>query len=289
MRQRLFAPPRLPLAVPCGRTDPSCERMCNGRDPMKQFVLTIGLSIGAAAMGFAPQPAPAQPTASHPTSVFTAAQRAEIVTILRDALHQDPSILRDAVEALQQDDARQQNEAAQTAITSQRQALVADPADPAAGAAVGDVTVVEFYDTRCPYCRRLLPTLTALLQADPKIRLVYKDIPILGPDSQMEARALLAAQRQGGYARMQEAVMHMSGPATIQGLSREAAALGLDGAKLQQDMADPAIQARLEGNLALARALHVDGTPAFVIGARMIPGAVPLADLQEAVAAARAP
>ena len=256
---------------------------------MKQFVLTIGLIIAAMAPALLAQPARAQSNASHPASAFTAAQRAEIVAILRDALHQDPSILRDAVSTLQQDDARQQDAAAQNAIVSQRQALVADPADPVAGAATGDVTVVEFYDTRCPYCRRLLPTLAALLQADPKIRLVYKDIPILGPDSQLEARALLAAQRQGGYARMQDAVMHMTGPATIQGLGHQAAALGLDSAKLQQDMADPAIQARLQGNLALAQALHVDGTPAFVIGTRMIPGAVPLADLQDAVAAARGP
>jgi protein-disulfide isomerase len=256
---------------------------------MKQFILTIGLIIGAASPMLIARPAQAQGNASHPASTFTAAQRAEIVAILREALQKDPSILRDAAATLQQDDARRQNEAAQNAITSERQALIADPADPVAGAAAGDVTVVEFYDTRCPYCRHLLPTLTALLQADPKVRLVYKDIPILGPDSQLEARALLAAQRQGGYARMQDAVMHMTGPASIQGLSRQAVALGLDGTKLQQDMADPAIQARLEGNLALARALHVDGTPAFVIGSRMIPGAVPLADLQDAVAAARAP
>ena len=256
---------------------------------MKHIILTIGLILGAAAPVAVAPPAWAQPNASRPTSAFTTAQRAEIVAILREALQQDPSILRDAAAAMQQDDARQQSEAAQSAIASQRQALVADPADPVVGAATGDVTVVEFYDTRCPYCRRLLPTLTALLQADPKLRLVYKDIPILGPDSQLEARALLAAERQGGYARMQDAVMHMTGPATVQGLSHQAAALGLDGAKLQRDMADPAIQARLETNLALARTLHVDGTPAFVIGNRMIPGAVPLEDLQEAVAAARAP
>ena len=256
---------------------------------MIRFILTMGLIIGAAAPTAFAQTILAQPGASHPASAFTAAQRAEIVDILRDALRQDPSILHDAVAALQQDDARQQDEAAQNAIVTQHQALIGDPADPVAGAATGDVTVVEFYDTRCPYCRRLLPTLTALLQAGPKIRLVYKDIPILGPDSQLEARALLAAQRQGGYGRMQDAVMHMTGTATIQGLSHQAAALGLDGARLQQDMADPAIQARLDGNLALARALHVDGTPAFVIGTKMIPGAVPLTDLQDAVAAARAP
>jgi protein-disulfide isomerase len=189
--------------------------------------------------------------------------------------------------ALQQDEARQQDQAAQNAITSAHDALTENAADPSAGAAGADVTVVEFYDTRCPYCRRLLPTLAALLKADPKVRIVYKDLPILGPDSMLEARALLAAQRQGGYAPMQEAVMSSTGPATPQTLRAKAASLGLDGAKLQQDMADPALQARIDSNLQLARALHVDGTPAFVIGARLIPGAVALAALQDAVAAAR--
>jgi protein-disulfide isomerase len=249
---------------------------------MKRLILTLLLfaSLGAGT-------GRAQPAASHPASAFNPGQRAEIVQILRDALRSDPSILRDAVAALQQDEARQQDAAAQNAITSERHALTENAADPIGGAANGDVTVVEFYDTRCPYCRRLTPTMAALVKADPKVRIVYKDLPILGPDSMLEARALLAAQRQGGYTPMQEAVMTATGPASAAGLRAKAVALGLDGAKLQQDMADPAIQARIDGNLKLAQALHVEGTPAFVIGNRLIPGAVALAELQEAVAAAR--
>jgi protein-disulfide isomerase len=249
---------------------------------MKRLILTAMLlaALGASA-------ANAQQAASHPASVFNPAQRTEIVQILRDALRSDPSILRDAVAALQQDEARQQDAAAQNSIAQERRALTENAADPTAGDPRGDVTVVEFYDTRCPYCRRLLPTLAALLKADPKIRIVYKDLPILGPDSMLEARALLAAQRQGGYSPMQEAVMRSTGPATVQSLRAQAAALGLDGAKLQQDMADPAIQAQIDGTLQLARTLHVEGTPAFVIGNRLIPGAVALAELQDAVGAAR--
>jgi protein-disulfide isomerase len=219
--------------------------------------------------------------------MFNAGQRAEIVQILRDALRSDPSILRDAVTALQQDDARQQDAAALDAITSQRHALLENSADPAVGDSAGDVTLVEFYDTRCPYCRGLLPTMAALLKADPKLRVVYKDLPILGPNSMLEARALLAAQRQGGYERMQDAVMHNSGAVTAQSLGAEAQTLGLDGDRLQKDMGDPVIQARLESNLQLAQTLHVEGTPAFIIGAKLIPGAVSLAELQDAVAVAR--
>jgi protein-disulfide isomerase len=249
---------------------------------MKRLILTALLLATLAAGG-----ADAQQAAARPPAAFTPAQRADIVQIMRDALRTDPSILRDAIAALQQDEAHQQDEATQNSIAGARGALTENAADPAAGAPGGDVTVVEFYDTRCPYCRRLLPTMAALLTADPKIRIVYKDIPILGADSMLEARALLAAQRQGGYGPMQEAVMRATGPASVQSLRAQAASLGLDGAKLQQDMADPAIQAQIDDNLQLARTLHVEGTPAFVIGNRLIPGAVPLAELQDAVAAAR--
>jgi protein-disulfide isomerase len=259
---------------------------------MRQWILTAIFLAGMALTQSHAQPSgpgaaqpmsliPTQPAASTP-SAFTPAQRAEIVQILREALRTDPSILRDAVTALQQDELRQQDAATRNAIAAQSAALLQNSADPSLGAAAADVTVVAFLDTRCPYCRRLLPTMAALLKADPKLRLVYKDLPILGPDSMLEARALLAAQRQGGYAQMQDIVMHLSGPATVPGLRADAEALGL-----QQDMQDPAIQARLDANLQLARALHVEGTPAFVIGTRLIPGAVELADLQDAVAEAR--
>jgi protein-disulfide isomerase len=264
---------------------------------MKRLILAGLLLAGMAhAQSTSGQPGlshsaiPAQSTTqSTAPSAFTSTQRAEIIQLLRDALRSDPSILRDAVTALQQDDARQQDEAARTSIAAQHQALTGDPADPAAGSANPDVTVVEFYDTRCPYCRRLLPTMAALLKADPKIRVVYKDLPILGAASVLEARALLAAQRQGGYLRLQEVVMHATATPTAQTLRADAERLGLDGARFEQDMADPAIQARLEANLQLAHVLRIEGTPAFVIGAQLIPGAIDLADMQQAVAIARRP
>ena len=127
-------------------------------------------------------------------SEFTAAQRAEIVQILRDALKQDPSILREAVDALQADDGKNQR----AALAAAKDSLV-DPADPVNGNPNGDVTIVEFFDTRCPYCRKLEPSMAELLAHDHGVRLVYKDLPILGPASVLGSKALLAAQRQGGY------------------------------------------------------------------------------------------
>ena len=206
---------------------------------------------------------------------------------MREALRTDPSILRDAVLAMQADDGARQEAASRAAIAGSRAALTATAGDPVAGNPAGDVTVVEFYDTRCPYCRRILPTLASLLQQDRGIRLIYKDLPILGPNSMMEARALLAAQRQGGYARLQSVLMQDSGEATPDTVRAAAAKAGLDGARLVQDMQDPAILQRLEANIALARKLGVEGTPALVIGNTVVPGAVELAELQRAVAAAR--
>lgn len=225
--------------------------------------------------------------AADPPPAFTPAQRAEIVAIVRDALVRDPTILRDAVTALQASESAHRQAAAETAIDAAGPALTRTPGDPVAGNPQGDVTVVEFYDLRCPYCRRMLPVIGSLLQRDPKLRLVYKDIPILGEASVLGARAVLAAERQGGYARLQSILMHQPPQFTEDSLHAAATEAGLDWPRLQRDMQDPAIAARIQANLDLARQLGIDGTPAFVVGHALIPGAVDLADLQEAVSNAR--
>jgi protein-disulfide isomerase len=218
---------------------------------------------------------------------FTAQQRAEIIEVVRAALKSDPSILRDAIAALQEDESRLQQAAARTAIAGLTDALTRAPGDPADGNPQGDVTVVQFFDARCPYCRRMLPVIADLLRHDRGLRIVFKDIPILGPGSVLGAKALLAAQAQGGYSKMMDAVM--TGPAEItqESLRAAAAKAGLDWDRLQKDMAEPSVQQRIDANLELAHRLDIQGTPAFVIGGRLLPGAVTLANLQEAVAEAR--
>jgi protein-disulfide isomerase len=228
------------------------------------------------------------PPGSSPTSgVFTPEQRVAIVDILRQALKSDPSILRDAVTAMQAEDGAREEAAARAAIAGSQQALLHTPGDPVGGNPNGDVTLVEFFDVRCPYCRRMLPVLAELLRQDRNIRLVYKDIPILGPASVLGTRAELAAQKQGGYQKMHDALMAGT-PNIDESVVRKAAeSAGLDWARLQQDMDDPAIQARIDANLELAHTLQVQGTPVYVIGDQMLPGAVALADLRDAVGAAR--
>ncbi|HEX2940398.1 MAG TPA: DsbA family protein [Rhodopila sp.] len=217
---------------------------------------------------------------------FTPAQRAEIIAIVRDALKKDPSILRDAVVALQADDGEKSQQASRTAIAQYRADLVT-PADPVAGNPQGSVTLVEFFDTRCPYCRRMEPAMDQLLAQDHNVRLIYKDLPILGPASLMGSKALLAAQRQGAYERMRAAVMKLPPDTTMAQLQTTAQSLGLDWPRMQRDMADPAVQARLDQNIALAHKLGIQGTPALIVGDDLIPGAVDLADLKKLVADAR--
>ncbi len=217
---------------------------------------------------------------------LTPAQRADVVAILRDTLRTDPGILRDALAALQADDDRR-HDTAQADVLQLLAGKLVDPADPIAGNPAAAVTLVEFYDTRCPYCRRMMGVTDELLRTDPGVRIVFKDLPILGPASQLESRALLAAQRQGGYLRLQAAVMRTSAPSTRDSLQAEAERQGLDGAALLRDMDDPAIKARLDANIALAQQIGLQGTPAMVIGSRLIPGAVALDDLRAAVAEAR--
>jgi len=224
-----------------------------------------------------------RPAAADP---FTPAQRDEIVQILRDALRQDPSILRDALDALKQDDARHDAEATRAAIIAHRGSLVA-PGDPVAGNPNGAVTIVEFYDTSCPYCRQMEPIMADLLRRDHDVRLVYKDVPILGPASVLAARALLAAQRQGGYEKLRTALMQAPPEYTKDQIMVLARKVGLDDARLARDMNDPAIATRLEANLQLAQALNVDGTPALVVGDTMVSGAIELAELEKDIASAR--
>lgn len=218
---------------------------------------------------------------------LTPAQRADVVTILRDTLRTNPSILRDALAALQADDDRRQD-TAQTDVLQLLAGKLVDPADPVAGNPAAAVTLVEFYDTRCPYCRRMMPTTAELLRIDPNLRIVFKDLPILGPASQLESRALLAAQRQGGYFKLQDAIMQNGSPPSRDTLRADADRIGLDGGRLMRDMDDPAIKTRLETNVGLAQQLGLQGTPALIVGHRLIAGAVELGDLRQAVADARA-
>jgi protein-disulfide isomerase len=160
-------------------------------------VRPILASAGAALLLACGGPALGQDGGEARESAFTPEQRREIVGILREALRRDPSILREALVALEEDEARARGDRTRAAIARHAEALFRDPADPVKGNPRGDVTIVEFFDVRCSFCRQLHPAIEELLRRDGRVRLVLKDLPILGPNSVLAARALLAAQRQG--------------------------------------------------------------------------------------------
>jgi len=207
------------------------------------------------------------------TTAFTREQRAQIVQIMRDAMRKDPTILRDAIVVVQADNDRIEAQAQHDALVNHQDVLF-DANDPSAGNPRGATTIVEFYDPRCPYCRQLAPMLTSFVAIDRNIRLVYKDLPILGPASELGSRALLAAARQGSYDALRRALMGSSSAGLTEGSIREAAKkLGLDWPRLQRDMESPAVSKQLSANKQLAQDLGIQGTPTLVIGQKIVEGA----------------
>jgi len=218
---------------------------------------------------------------------LTEAQRAEVLAILRRALAEDPTILRDALAAMDSADQAASAETQRRTIRAQADALLRDAADPVRGNASGAITIVEFFDARCSYCRAMHQTLEEMLRRNRDVRLVLKDMPILGPNSVLASRAMLAAQRQGKYLPLHDALMRLREEVNEPVLRREAERLGLDWPRLRREMNDPAIARKIEANLGLARPLDIQGTPALVIGDIIIPGAMELAQLEAAIVAMR--
>lgn len=210
----------------------------------------------------------------------------QVEKIVREYLLREPEIVYRALEELQ----RRQTEAAvarqRTAIVENQSELLNDPASPVGGNPEGDVTLVEFFDYRCAYCRRVVPSMRALLDEDRGLRVVFKELPVLGPDSVRAARAALASRRQGGYVPFHFALM-TADDLSLQGIRAAAEAVGLDADRLEADMTAPEVIAAIEANYALANELGIEGTPAFVIGTQMIPGAVDKARLEQLIREAR--
>lgn len=191
------------------------------------------------------------------------------------------------IEAIQQLGTRRSAGATKTSIEANEAALLHDPASPVGGNPQGDVTLVEFFDFNCPYCRRVAPLLADAAAADGKLRIVYKDIPILGSDSVYAAKAALAAQRQGKYVEFYRALLDARGVAAKGLVLAIAGRIGLDVPRLRKDINDPSIQALIDRNLTLARKLGITGTPTFVIGKEVVPGAIDLKTIQELTRRAR--
>jgi len=172
-------------------------------------------------------------------------------------------------------------------IAAYRDQIFSDPRSPVAGNPAGDVTIVEFFDYHCSYCKTVSGPLDRLLAEDKGVRLVLKEYPILAKDSVVAARAALAAAAQGKYWEFHQALMAHRGKFDMPALKSMAASVGLDADRMEADMEASSMLEDLRGNHALAESLGVAGTPTFVIGDRIIPGALSVDDLKELIAEAR--
>ena len=221
----------------------------------------------AIALLLGPITAPAQAD-----SRFDEGQKQEIRKIVRDYLMRNPEAIVEALQEMRRREEAAIQAARQKAIDESRDALLRNAADPVGGNRKGSATVVEFFDYNCGWCKRAYPHLLAAVKADGNARIVFKEFPILAPSSRVAARAALASAKQGKYHEMHDRLMRHRGALDEAKIMAIAAETGLDIAKLKADMGAREIEAAIEANLVLADRLGVRGTPAFVIGGKVIPG-----------------
>ncbi len=236
--------------------------------------LTVGIALMATAL------ARTEPAAAADPSVE------QIEKIVRDYLMREPEVVLQALQEVQRREAEATEARQRAAIAKNQNKLLEDPLTPIGGNPDGDVTLVEFFDYRCAYCRRVVSSVRELLDEDSGLRVVFKDMPVLGPDSVRAARAALASRKQDGYVPFHFALM-ASEDLSAAGIRAIAKSVGLDPDRLEADMAAPEVSAVIEANYALAHELGIEGTPAFVIGGQLIPGAVEKARLEHLIDEAR--
>lgn len=239
---------------------------------MRHFALVVLLAFVLAV----PAGAAAEP--------LTPDQVQQVERVIREYLLKNPELLVEMSNSLRAQQEKAKAERAQQAIAASQKDLVNDPDSFVAGNPSGDVTIVEFFDYQCGYCRRVHPTLATLLKRDTGVRLVLKELPILGPGSELAARAAIAAMAQPGkYYAFHTALMENQSALDEAAILAIASRVGLDTARLRADMETPRTTEVISANRKLAAALGIDGTPAFVIGDRIVPGAVPLERLVDLV------
>ncbi len=232
-----------------------------------------------------------QPIGFDPASVVSPSTPAEndveaIEKIVRNYLMKNPVVIREAMQALQAQELKEKQERAANQMKELRTEILFDPGSPVAGNAKGDISIVVFFDYNCGYCKQTVPKLQSISEKDPLVRIVFKEFPVLGPQSTFAAKAALAASRQGKYVEFHNALMtaETTDEDSIKSISKT---LGIDYSKLQKDMADPQIDEQIIRTQQLAGSLDINGTPAYIIGDRIIPGAIDAASMTNILAEQR--
>lgn len=253
---------------------------------MRSILLAVCAAlVGGGALLAAGATTPARLTA--PAATADAGDKGALGKRIREYLIANPEVLVEAMQELERKQDNQRDAVAQKAIRQHKAELLADPDSPSSGNASGDVVIVDFNDYQCPYCKRAHQAVKQVVAADGKVKVIYKDLPILGEPSRIAALAALAAAKQGKHLAFHDALMETSAKLDRARIFEIAASVGLDVALLEKDMEDPKFKQLIDRNMALAGALGVRGTPAFVIGDQFVPGAVDAAALKQLIADAR--
>lgn len=217
-----------------------------------------------------------------------AAATGPIGEVIHRYIVEHPEVITEAADVLRQRQQATRIEEASRRIEENRSAIYEDAGSVITGNVDGDVTIVEFFDYNCPYCKRVYPTLVQLREDDPGLRFIFKEFPILGPASVFAARAALASRHQNKYAEFHDALMSRREKLTNDIILGTGRAIGLDMARLARDMKASEIDEIIARNMALAERLQLTGTPSFVIGETLIPGLADRAYLQSVIAETRA-
>lgn len=199
----------------------------------------------------------------------------------------NPEVVMQAVDILQAREEAEKAAAAREGLARVQDRLLDTSNAPVIGNPQGDVTVVEFFDYNCPYCKRAGEAVTAVLGADTNVRVIYREWPILGEASVFAAQAALAARKQGLYEPFHTALMTNPGRASEATVLRAARDVGLNVGKLRQDMESDEVRAHIQTSMELARALNFTGTPSFVVGDTLVPGFVEAGQLSQIIEQAR--
>lgn len=231
-----------------------------------------------------PAPAPAQS--------FTPDQRGEIEKIVREYLLKNPQLLQEIMSELEKRQALADAEKHRAAVKEHAAIIFDSPHQVTLGNPKGDVTMVELFDYNCSYCRRALADMLDLMKADPNLRIVLKEFPVLGEGSTQAAQVAVAVRMQdrtGGkkYLEFHQKVLNTRGPADKARALAVAKEIGLDMARLDKDMASEEIKTTLAESFKIAEAIGLNGTPSYVIGSEVVIGAVGFATLKERVSVAR--
>ncbi len=228
----------------------------------------VAAAAAATAVAASATPAPT-PAATD----FSGEQRKEIEKIVKNYLITNPEIFLEAQTALEAKMEKEQAEKLKVAIAENAKEIYRDPQADLAGNPNGDITVVEFFDYNCGYCKRGLRDVIKLVESDPNVRVVFKELPILSKGSEEASRVAIASGKQGKYWDVHKAMLEAKGVMNEANALAIATKLGLDIDKLKKDMASPEVEAEIKKSEALAKKMGVNGTPHFLVGDRAIPGA----------------